>query len=267
MASSNQQYDAIVTPYDYVRGSTIALIERLDVCTILQPLISGADVLELACGSGFYTYDLVARGSRSVVAVDISAHMLDKAQEMGRSMGIKTGVTFIQSDCVIPDRYEGGPFDVVFGAWLLNYAPDHEGLINMFRTVALNLKDGGTFVSVTLPPSSNPIESLNAEASARPEPDGSGYLNYKHIKDVDYGIFFGVHAETPFGKLYFECYHLTQDIIEEAAMEAGLEGRVEWRKTNIPDSFFEKNPPGGATSREMETYLTVPAYGILIITK
>jgi SAM-dependent methyltransferase len=267
MATSKQQYDPIQAPYDHARTSSIALIEHDNVRTTIAPFITNARVLELACGSGFYTYSLLEWGASSVVGVDISPVMMDKARSVGEEIGAWERVSFIQADCTVPKAYEGGPFDLVFGAWLLNYAPDHKGLVAMFRNVAMNLKDGGKFVSITVPPSSNPIDSLNAEASARPEPEGSGLLMYKNIKDVEDGIFFGVHADTPVGKLYFECYHLRKEVYESAAREAGLKGKIEWGVTEVPERFLTENAPGGATLRELETYNSIPAHGVLVITK
>ncbi|KAL5350193.1 hypothetical protein ACLOAV_005230 [Pseudogymnoascus australis] len=252
MTPTNQQYDPIQAPYDYIRTSTIALIEHENVRTTLTPFLPNARILELACGSGFYTYSLLSWDVRSILGVDISPVMLHKARSMVDHYEAKEKVAFIEADCAVPRAYEGGPFDVVFAAWLLNYAPDR----------------GGRFVAVTVPPSENPIDSLNAEASARPEPQGSGYLVYKHIKDVEDGIFFGVHAETPIGKLYFECYHLRKEVYEEAAREAGLTGTMEWGVTDVPESFITKDGvPGGATFQELETYMSIPAHGILVITK
>ncbi|OBT79565.1 hypothetical protein VF21_01272 [Pseudogymnoascus sp. 05NY08] len=240
MAPASLQYDPILAPYDYIRTSTIALIEHDNVHTTLNPFIPNARVLELACGSGFYTYDLLKWGASSVVGVDISAVIMDKARSVGEEMGAGERVAFIQADCAVP---------------------------KMFRNVAVNLKEGGRFVSITVPPSENPIDSLNAEATARPEPEGSGYLMYKHIKDVEDGIFFGVHGETPVGKLYFECYHLRKEVYEEAAREAGLKGTLEWGVTEVPERFLTEDAPGGATLRELETYKSIPAHGILVITK
>lgn len=267
MAPASLQYDTILAPYDCIRTSTIALIEHDNVRTTLTPFIPDARVLELACGSGFYTYDLLKWGASSVVGVDISAVMMDKARRVGEEMGVGDKVSFIQADCSVPKVYEGGKFDIVFSAWLLNYASDRKRLVQMFRNVAVNLEEGGKFVSITVPPSDNPIDSLNAEATARPEPEGSGYLMYKHIKDVEDGIFFGVHGETPVGKLYFECYHLRKEVYEEAAREAGLKGTLEWGVTEIPERFLREDAPGGATLRELETYKSIPAHGVLVITK
>lgn len=72
MASTEQQYDAIQGPYDYIRGASIAFIERENVHEKLASFIKGARVLELACGSGFYTYNFLDWGAISVIGVDIS---------------------------------------------------------------------------------------------------------------------------------------------------------------------------------------------------
>lgn len=69
-------------------------------------------------------------------------------------------VQFVEADCAVP-RVDGeGGFDVVFGGWLLNYAAERRGLVDMFRNIALDLKDGGGFVGVTVPPAEEPIVSF-----------------------------------------------------------------------------------------------------------
>ena len=261
MAATKQQYDTIRGPYDYIRKTSIAFIERENVHETVAPFIEKARILELACGSGFYTYSFLAWGASSVLGVDISSVMIDEARRVGKE------VSFIQADCSIPQAYNGGPFDLVFGAWLLNYAPDRAALVNMFRNIAMNLKDGGRFVSVTVPPSSNPIDSLNAEANARPPPAGAGYLTYHYIRDVEDGIYFRLHADTPVGELNFECYHLKKELYEEAAREAGLKGKLEWGVTKVPERYLKGEGPGGAGLAELETYKAIPNYGVLVVVK
>ncbi|KAA8566974.1 hypothetical protein EYC84_010069 [Monilinia fructicola] len=224
MTTGGQQYDTIQGPYDYIRTASIALIERED-----------------HVATGFYTYSFLDWGAHSVLGVDISSVMIDEARRSGEN------VSFIQADCSIPQRYEGAPFDIVFGAWLLNYASDRTGLVDMFRNVAMNLRGGGRFVSITPPPSSNPIDSVNGEASARPLSEGgSGYLIYNHIKDVEDGIHF---------------------LYEEAAREAGLSGKLEWGVTVVPERYLKGEGQGGASLKELESYKTIPNYGVLVIEK
>ena len=55
-------------------------------------------------------------------------------------------IVFEVADGSKPKKYRGGEYDLVFAGWLLNYAPSGKDMANMFRNVALNLKDGGHFV-------------------------------------------------------------------------------------------------------------------------
>ena len=262
------QYDTIQAPYDYIRKKSIAYIEHENVHTTIAPFINGARVLELACGSGFYTYDFLKWGASAVVGVDISPAMIEEARRQGSAAGGgAAAVDFILADCSKPTPYAGGPFDLVFGAWLLNYAPDHAGLVDMFRNIALNLKDGGHFVSVTVPPAQDPTASCEAEFKARPPPEGSGGLVYYVLRDVKDGIYFHVHGDTEVGDVDFECYHLRKDVYEAAAREAGLKGELRWGLTEVPERYLRGEGPGGASMRELETYKEIPNYGLLVIAK
>ena len=263
------QYNAIQAPYDSIRKKSIAFIEHENVRDAVAPFIKGARVLELACGSGFYTHDFQKWGASSVVGVDISPVMIEEARRQGEantSSQLKP-IEYVVADCSKPTVYPGGPFDLVFGAWLLNYAPDHAGLVEMFRNIALNLKDGGHFVSVTVPPAQDPISSLNAEFSARPPPEGSGGLIYYHLKDVEDGIYFKCFGSTEFGDVDFDNYHLRKSIYEAAAREGSMKGELQWGLTSVPERYLRGEGEGRATMEELQTYLTVPNYGILVIAK
>ena len=82
-----------------------------------------------------------------------------------------------------------------------------------------------TSYSVTSPLSSNPSASLEAEYNVRPLP---GALYYNKIKDVKDGLYLHVHGKTPNGDVAFDCYHLKQDVCEQAAREGGLAGELSW---------------------------------------
>lgn len=273
----SSQYDTIQAPYDYIRKKSIALIEHENVHTTIAPFIHNARVLELACGSGFYTYSFLQWGASSVTGVDISPAMISEARRQGSSSAITTTnspfsstsatVDFLLADCSKPTPYTGGPFDLVFGAWLLNYAPDRAGLVDIFRNISLNLKDGGHFVSVTVPPTQDPTASVNAEFNARPPPEGSGGLVYSVIRDVEGGIYFHVHGDTEVGDVDFDCYHLRKDVYEAAAREGGMRGELKWGVTSVPERYLRGEGSGGASIEELESYGTVPGYGLLVVAK
>ena len=60
------QYDNIHTPYYKIRHSSIAFIERANVKDAAAPYIMGSNVLDLACGAGFYSYEFLGWGGEVV---------------------------------------------------------------------------------------------------------------------------------------------------------------------------------------------------------
>lgn len=260
------QYNAIRAPYDELRKGYLSMIERENVREAIAPYIQGAKVLELACGSGFYTTYLVRWGASRVLAADISSVMLEEAQRAVDSAGFGPQVTLLEADCGKPKEYGGGPFQVVVGGWILNYAADINALTESFRNIAINLEDGGIFIGVTPPPTNDPVAFYAAENRVRPSPRGSGLLVSHSTGAVEDGVLVHRHADTPVGVVDFDTYHLRRDVYERAARAAGMRGKFEWNPTKVPDSFLE-NPTGGASREELETYGTVPHYGILVISK
>src|SRR5262249_30165660 len=87
--------------------------------------LAGKSVLDLACGEGFHTRLLKQRGAACVIGVDISAAMiaLARQQESRNPLGIE----YIVQDVKQLDL--GATFDLVFAAYLLNYAATKEELL------------------------------------------------------------------------------------------------------------------------------------------
>jgi toxoflavin synthase len=158
----------------------------------------------------------------------------------------------------------GGPFQIVFGAWLLNYAASASDLTDLFRNISLNLGDDGHFIGVTPPPTQDPTAFYEAENSARPY--GPGLLKGRTTGQVEDGISVHMHGDTALGAVDFDCFPLRREIYENAARNAGLHGRLEWRLiTSAPDGF--QNGADRTSIDEIESYKTTPNYGLLIISK
>lgn len=204
-----------------------------------------------------------------MLGVDLSPAMIEEARASARSQNLTNSVTidFRIADCSKPVPYEGGPFDVVFGAWLLNYAPGGKDMVDMFRNVALNLKDGGHFVAVMPPPTQDPAAFVEAEAKARPsESGGSGGLICSVTGVVEDGVTIHVHADTRLGDVDFDCYHLRKAVYEASAREGGLRGELAWSVTTVPDEIL-KNRTGGASVEELNSYNVTPHFGVLVVSK
>ena len=93
--------------------STIARVERANIREIVLPFIKDATVLDLACGSGFFSHAFLRWGAGKVVGVDISSAMVEEARSLVQDSS--EAVSFLVADCSKPAEYPGGPFDIIFG--------------------------------------------------------------------------------------------------------------------------------------------------------
>ncbi|XP_003739109.1 uncharacterized protein LOC100899908 [Galendromus occidentalis] len=223
----SQQYNSITSLYMKRRLSSKHVLEKKTVKSIVGPYIKGAKVLELACGFGFYTYDLVDWGADSIVGVDVSSGMLEASRCLAISHGRQISKVQLELGNVFePTAYPNGPFDIVFGGWMLNYAPDLETLTQTFRNINLNLRPGGLFVGITCPPAKDPESWFSAGDMSLGEPSLIAQL----VERVDDGIKLRIKLRND-GDDGFECYYLRQDVHEVAAKAAGLSGQIQWKTT------------------------------------
>lgn len=105
---------------------------------------AGMSVLDLACGEGFHTRVLRQKGGARVVGVDISAAMIDLARKEEARQPL--GIEYVVAD--VKELALDTKFDIVFAAYLLNYAQTESELRRMCIAVANHLRPGGRFVTV-----------------------------------------------------------------------------------------------------------------------
>ncbi len=144
-------YDSIAEQYQ--RSKLTPWRSYVECFTLLELIgdVGGLNLIDVACGEGFYTRMLKRRGAVSIIGVDLSQGMVDLAQslEASRPLGIQYQVGDARS---LP--YEN-QFDLAVAAYLLNYAPDDATLSAMCASVARALKPGGRFVTVNCNPACN----------------------------------------------------------------------------------------------------------------
>lgn len=106
--------------------------------TALREEVRGADVLELACGTGLWTRHLAAANTR-VVAVDASPEVLAMNRERVRSANLEN-IEYVEAD--IFSWKPTDTFDVVFFSFWLSHVPP--GQFDAFwHSVRAALKPGG----------------------------------------------------------------------------------------------------------------------------
>ncbi|MFI6638949.1 class I SAM-dependent methyltransferase [Streptomyces sp. NPDC050504] len=137
-----QQYDGIGEAFEGFKS--LPLIRYGEVPSFLAMVgdVSGRSVLDLACGTGFYSRECKRRGAAEVLGVDISTEMIAAARDIDARdpLGVRYEVGDVAELRPLERR-----FDVALGVQCLNYAQDIAELERMCRNVHRSLTPGGEF--------------------------------------------------------------------------------------------------------------------------
>ncbi|MGW1958054.1 class I SAM-dependent methyltransferase [Streptomyces sp. NPDC001920] len=139
---SVQQYDEIGEAFEGFKS--LPLIRYGEVPSFLGMVgdVRGKSVLDLACGTGFYSREFKRRGAGDVFGVDISVEMIAAAR--GIEQRAPLGVRYEVGD-VDELRPVERPFDIAVGVQCLNYAEDRAAMERMCRNIHRSLVPGGEF--------------------------------------------------------------------------------------------------------------------------
>ena len=143
------QFDEIGEKYDPIKRFPV--IRYGETFTVQKMLgdISGKSVIDLACGTGFYTRMLKKMGASRVVGVDVSEEMLNVARQQEAENPL--GIRYMTSD-VVALIEEIGRFDIVLAVYLLNYADSDETLRAMLQKTHDLLAPNGQLIAYTFNP-------------------------------------------------------------------------------------------------------------------
>ncbi len=213
MKPTEPAYDAIGDRYEeYASAATLKQAERHSILQMAGDL-TGARVLDLACGTGFYTRLFLEKGATSVLGVDLSEEMVRVARRIEADRPI--GASYRVGDGEHLGRL--GAFDLVTAVWLLNYAESCEQLRAMARGAWENLESGGRFVAFTI----NPAFDYRTSES-----DKYGVRIVGESPEDDHVVCHGEFTLDP--PVAVDVRRFTTQQYEAALTDAGFSG-IEWR--------------------------------------
>lgn len=262
------QYDEIGSKYDSFKTLSTSVIEEASFKESVQPWLARfphARVLDLACGTGYYSRKLVDWGAGYVLGVDSSIGMVKAAEGLLRSDKGYTGkLNFRVGNALdLGKMSDQEPFHIVIGTWLLNYASSLGEMTSMYRTISANINDGGVFIAITPPP----VEDVDMFAKGWTK-STTQYLEALPIR-VDYyeKLQSGQGWKTEISSLAegaqysFRNFHLGKNVYEEAARLGGLGGKLEWKESIIPEQV--------ATAKDgfSKMCIEIRHMGVLIVEK
>jgi demethylmenaquinone methyltransferase/2-methoxy-6-polyprenyl-1,4-benzoquinol methylase len=201
-----EYYAARALEYDLTAGYTDPVAEplRTPAKVRCQELFRNADVLEIACGTGYWT-EVVAQVAQSVLATDVCEGMLALAR---RRLAAFNNVRFQVADAYSLDGVRGG-FEAACAVWWWSHVPKR--LIPRFlATLHGKLRPGARVLFVDQLPSAYPPKDQRVDASG----------DTTELRQVSGGRAFRVVKNFP-----------TRDGVSDAL--AGLATGVEYRE--FPD--------------------------------
>jgi demethylmenaquinone methyltransferase/2-methoxy-6-polyprenyl-1,4-benzoquinol methylase len=176
VAEQLRYYRARAAEYDATSYGAVSA-ERDSVPSIVDRLEISGDVVELACGTGIWTAELV-RHAATLTALDGAPEMLDLARRR-----VPVSVRFEQVDLF--DWIPMSSWDVVFfSAWLSHVPADR--FEAFWSSVATALRPGGRVIALDeLPTRSFHEDQIDGEVAVRTLQDGTKHEIVKVFWEPD----------------------------------------------------------------------------------
>jgi SAM-dependent methyltransferase len=181
-----EYYAARASVYDETAGYTSPEAERLRVPikTRYQRLFTGCTVLEIACGTGYWT-PTVAEVAEAVVGIDINPSLIAQAEARCKHMA---NVRFLIADAYTLNGVPGG-FSAAFAHWWWSHIP-LECLCGFLTALHSKLQSGAQVLFVDQLPYAGHIRRKDAAGNTiedRLLPDGRSFeivKNFPSEEDV-----------------------------------------------------------------------------------
>jgi SAM-dependent methyltransferase len=127
--------------YDEDLGQT-SWITGEEACEHFRSLAvgPGAQVLEVACGSGGVACSLATRTGASCVGIDVNAAAVEAATARARALGLASQVSFRQLDASLPLPFDAATFDAILCNDSINHLAGRPQVLREWRRV---LRTGG----------------------------------------------------------------------------------------------------------------------------
>ncbi|WP_306321940.1 MULTISPECIES: bifunctional 2-polyprenyl-6-hydroxyphenol methylase/3-demethylubiquinol 3-O-methyltransferase UbiG [unclassified Streptomyces] len=148
--SAEQQYDRIGEAFEGFKALPLARYVEVPSFLALVGDVSGRSVLDLACGTGFYSRLFKRRGAVDVFGVDVSGEMVDVARRIESADPL--GVRYAVGDVATGGALGEGRYDIATAVNLLNYSETVDAMTAMCRSIHAALAPGGTFYALNQSP-------------------------------------------------------------------------------------------------------------------
>ena len=210
LSPHHAEYDDIAAEYAASKQLPFRSIVEAPTLFDLAGDVRGLAVLDLPCGEGIYARAFARRGAGSVLGIDLSSAMVERARAIEREE--RLGLSYQVGDAA--DLGTVGAFDLVVACYLFNYAHTADELLAFARSVHANLKPGGRLVGMN----DNPRNALERYGS---------FAAYGFSRDIELPQREGSRVRYTFPKpdgssFGFDNFWLSPETYQAVFAEAGL---------------------------------------------
>jgi SAM-dependent methyltransferase len=142
--SEPAEYDRIGDRYSEAKQQPFRIHMEAHTLETLAGDLRGANVVDFACGDGFYSRRLMRAGAARTLGIDASQEMVALGRHAEESAPL--GCRYAHGD--VGDAHDLGPFDVAIAAYLLNYARTRDELRRFCVVAFESLRPGGRLLGV-----------------------------------------------------------------------------------------------------------------------
>lgn len=214
-------FDDYAELYEQAAGWPYRKNLELPALTAILGDLTGLNILDFGCGSGFFSRLLKDGGAANVVGYDISAGMLDYARR--REQTEHKGITYVSS----LNEADTAAFDIVLAIYVLPYAPDLLILSSMCQAMFRSLKPGGRLITQPIHPDFHP----DAEYY---RPYGFRLIERQTRGD---GSKVELHICRPPYDIHIEAYHWSAETLQDLLTRTGFSD-ITWRQVQLPKAIM-----------------------------
>jgi ubiquinone/menaquinone biosynthesis C-methylase UbiE len=209
------QYDGIGREYA-TKVNPTKEYTRLSTILNMTGSLKDKEVLDLACGDGYFTRLLVSSNPYSITGIDLSNEMIRLAKQTETDKPL--GITYCQGDAL--NLQLNKTFDVIIAVFLLDYAKTKNELVTMCKEIYKHLKEDGIFATITITPKLQPRETYIR---------GWKITNLDNRRNFFDGDKIGIFSDPAHGSsISFECYYWSEKTYLECLRSAGFKD-INWQ--------------------------------------
>ena len=183
-------------------------------------------VVDLACGSGYFTRKLEGIGASEIVGIDISRKEIELAKAIEEKR--KGKIKYFVGDVANFDFSKFEKFDVATAVFLLHYAESKEKLIKICKGIYNSIRAGGKLIVIN----SDPENSLQSDKKYEVTATAKLPLREGDIRKVTYFLS---------GKeiCSFDTYFWSKKTYDDALKKAGFHN-IKWHQIIVSEEGIKK---------------------------